>query len=306
MDFLRTHRAGLAAMGIYALAWAASAFALYSAHSDDFTAALVILPVMGIGFSLVAWVATLGERAPAIVVRRPGLELGAVLVFLALYAVLFTGFGLNAFHAAFKPGRLEQGLLLALKLVVHVGLPALLLLAIGGRLRPLFTTRMNTRGFWICLVVIGGLSLAFMAVISPSLKHIAELHLSPASLALAGGVTALWLAAEAGLCEEFLFRAVLQSRLAAAMKSEAGAVFIAALLFALAHVPGLYMRADASVSGHSQSLIEVIAYAIAVLSPIGVSLGFVCARTRSLLLIVLLHTLIDLLPGIPDFARTWF
>lgn len=305
MGFVKTHAVGLAAMGLYALAWAASAYALYAGHSDDFEAALVILPVMGIGFSLVAWLATMGERAPVIAVRRPGLELWAMLAFLALYAVLFTGFGLNAFHAAFKRGRLEQALLLALKLVVHVGLPALVLMAVGGRVRPLLTARVGTRGFWICLVVIGGVSLAFMTVISPSLKDIANLHFSPLALAEAGTGTALWLAAEAGLCEEFLFRAVLQSRLAAAMKSEAGAVFVAGLLFALAHVPGLYMRADASVSGHSQSLIQVVAYAIAVLSPIGLSLGFVWARTRSFLLIVVLHTLIDLLPAIPDFARTW-
>ena len=49
----------------------------------------------------------------------------------------------------------------------------------------------------------------------------------------------------------------------------------------------------------------VIAYAIAVLSPIGLGLGFVWARTRSLLLVVLLHTCVDLLPGVSDFAHTW-
>jgi membrane protease YdiL (CAAX protease family) len=49
----------------------------------------------------------------------------------------------------------------------------------------------------------------------------------------------------------------------------------------------------------------VIAYAIAVLSPIGLGLGFVWARTRSLLLVVLLHALVDLLPGVSGFAHTW-
>jgi uncharacterized protein len=124
-------------------------------------------------------------------------------------------------------------------------------------------------------------------------------------LVAATGGTFAWLAVEAGLCEEFLFRAVLQTRLAAVMKTEIGAAAIAALLFALVHVPGLYMRAGADVAGHSQSLLAVIAYAVAVLSPIGLGLGVVWVRTRSLLLVVVLHTLVDLLPGIPDFAHTW-
>jgi len=114
-----------------------------------------------------------------------------------------------------------------------------------------------------------------------------------------------WLAIEAGLCEEFLFRAVLQTRLAAVFRSETAAVAVAALVFALVHVPGLWMRDGASVAGHSASLIQVIAYAVAVLSPAGLFLGFVWARTRSLLLVVLLHACVDALPNAAEFARTW-
>jgi membrane protease YdiL (CAAX protease family) len=65
------------------------------------------------------------------------------------------------------------------------------------------------------------------------------------------------------------------------------------------------MRVGADVAGHSANLLAVVAYAIAVLSPIGLGLGFVWARTRSLLLVVLLHALVDVLPGVPDFAHTW-
>ncbi|HWA62815.1 MAG TPA: CPBP family intramembrane glutamic endopeptidase [Caulobacteraceae bacterium] len=303
--WIGARRGALAGLLVYALAWAASAFALQSAGSEDFGTAIVVAAVYGAGFSLVAWLCTLGERAPAIPVRRPALEAAAVLAFMAAYAVFFTGFGLNAFHAAFKPGRTEAALLVALKLLVHVAAPVLLLLALGAKPGALFTVNARSRGFWLCLVILGAASLGFMTVVSPSLKHIAALNLTPASLGLATAGAFAWLAVEAGLCEEFLFRAVLQTRLAAAIRSEAGAVFLAALVFALAHVPGLYMRAGADVSGHSQSLVQVIAYAIAVLSPIGLSLGFVWVRTRSLLLVVLLHALVDLLPNIPDFAKTW-
>ena len=301
-------RSGLAAfggVGFYILAWCASAAALFSAGSCDAVAAPIILAVTGAGFSFFAWLFTRGAEAPAIRVRHPGLELGAVLVFLALYAALFTGYGLNAFHAAFAPGRLEALLLLALKLVVHVALPVLVLLAVGAQPGALFTARVGSRGFWPILGVLGAIALAFMCVVSPSLKHIAALKLSPSVLAAATVGAFAWLSVEAALCEEFLFRAVLQTRLAAVMRSEVGAACVAALLFALAHVPGLYMRAGADVSGHSASLLQVIAYAVAVLSPIGLGLGVVWVRTRSLLLVVLLHTLVDLLPGISDFAHTW-
>jgi len=175
---------------------------------------------------------------------------------------------------------------------------------VGASLRPLFTARLNTRGFWLCLVILGGVILAVLCLISPALKQIAALHAAPPLLAVAIGGSFVWLAFEAGLCEEFLFRAVLQTRLAAVLKSEAGAVLVAAVLFALAHAPGLYLRGGGE-EGHSASLIQVLAYAVAVLSPAGLFLGFIWARTRSLLLVVLLHALVDVLPNTADFARTW-
>ncbi len=302
----KTDATAIGALAVYALAWCGSAAVLFATNSDDAVSAPIILVVTGIGFPLIACALTRRDAPPpAIPVPRPGLELGVVLAFLALYAVFFSGYGLNAFHAAFAPGRLEAVLLVAFKLVVHVGLPVLLLLAISGRPGALFTARANTRGFWLILLVVGAVSLGFISLVSPSLKEIAALKLSPPVLAATILATFAWLAVEAGLCEEFLFRAVLQTRLAAVMRSETGAACIAALLFGLAHVPGLYMRSGADVAGHSASLLAVIAYAIAVLSPIGLGLGFVWARTRSLLLVVLLHALIDLLPGVSEFAHTW-
>jgi len=301
----KTNAIAIGALALYALAWCGSAAVLFATGSDDAVSAPIILVVTGIGFPLIAWALTRRDQPPSIPVPRPGLELGVILAFLALYAVLFTGYGLNAFHAAFAASRLEAVLLVAFKLVVHVGLPVLILLAIGAKPGALFTVRANSRAFWLILLIVGGLSLAFMCVVSPSLKHIEALKLSPPVLAATILGTFAWLAVEAGVCEEFLFRAVLQTRLAAVMGSQAGAVFVAALLFSLIHVPGLYMRVGADVAGHSANLLAVVAYAIAVLSPIGLGLGFVWARTRSLLLVVLLHALVDVLPGVPDFAHTW-
>jgi membrane protease YdiL (CAAX protease family) len=197
-------------------------------------------------------------------------------------------------------------LLVAFKLVVHVALPCLLLAAVGAAPLALFTTTPRGRPFWLTLGVLGPAILILLAVISPSLNQIAALKMAPASLALAGGGAFVWVTIEAGLCEEFLFRAVLQTRLAAALKNEAGAVVVGALVFALVHAPGLYMRGHAGDIGHSQNLIQVIAYTVAVLSPAGLFLGFMWARTRNLLLVVILHALIDVLPFIPVFSQLWF
>jgi len=81
---------------------------------------------------------------------------------------------------------------------------------------------------------------------------------------------------------------------------------IGALTFALVHAPGLYMRGHSGDAGHSQNLIQVIAYTVAVLSPAGLFLGFMWSRTRNLLLVVALHGLIDVLPFIPVFSKLWF
>jgi uncharacterized protein len=144
-----------------------------------------------------------------------------------------------------------------------------------------------------------------LGVVSPALTDIAGLHASAVTRVWAAPASFVWIALEAGLCEEFLFRAVLQTRLAAVLRSEAGAVVSGALLFALAHVPGLYLRGHPGVDGYSSDPLQVIAFTVAVLSPIAILFGTLWARTRSLLLIVLLHAAVDVLPNLPDFIHTW-
>ena len=137
---------------------------------------------------------------------------------------------------------------------------------------------------------------ALLAVVSPSLQQIGALNLGPA-VAL-GWVLAswAWLSVEAGLCEEFLFRACLQSRLSAWLKSPTAGIALTSILFGLAHWPGLYLRGGPDVDGWSTDPIQVAAFTVATLSPLAVSMGLLWARSRSLLLIVLVHGAIDALP----------
>jgi membrane protease YdiL (CAAX protease family) len=233
------------------------------------------------------------------------LELWVILGFLAVYAVAFLGWGMNATRAAVPAGREQELLVLVVKLLMHVAAPVLLLAALGAKIAPLFSFRVRRPGFWPPLLVLGTIILALMCFVSPALGEIEALHTSGATLAWAAPASFVWLGVEAGLCEEFLFRAVLQTRLAAALKTQAGAVVGGAVLFALAHVPGLFLRGHPGVDGYSTDPVQVTAFTIAVLSPVAVLFGTLWARTRNLLLIVLLHAAVDVLPNLSDFVRTW-
>jgi CAAX protease family protein len=288
----------------YLALWAAATIYL-AAKAADWTLPAMSLGVFGAALPLLAIALTRNSAPPAVAVRRPRLELWALLAFLVLYAVGFLGWGMSATRAVVPAGREQELLVLAAKLLVHVGAPALLLAALGAKIAPLFSSGLGRPGFWPPLLVLGALILALMCVVSPALDEIKTLHVSLATLAWAAPATFIWLALEAGLCEEFLFRAVLQTRLAAVLKTEAGAVVTGAVLFALAHVPGLYLRGHPGVDGYSTDPVQVIAFTIAVLSPVALLFGTLWARTRSLLLIVLLHAAVDLLPNMNEFVRTW-
>jgi uncharacterized protein len=291
-------------VGAYLAIWA-TATAYLADKGADWTLPTISLAVFGAALPALSVALTRKAAALPIVVRRPTLELTVLLGFLVVYAVAFLGWGMSATRDAVSAGREQESLVLFAKLIAHVGVPALLLAALGARLAPLFNSGIGLPGFWPSLLVLGAIILALMCVVSPALSEIAALHASAATLAWAAPAAFVWLALEAGLCEEFLFRAVLQTRLAAVLKSEAGAVVTGALLFALAHVPGLYLRGHPGVDGFSTDPVQVIAFTIAVLSPVALLFGTLWARTRSLLLIVLLHAAVDVLPNLAEFIRTW-
>jgi uncharacterized protein len=291
-------------VGTYLAIWAA-ATAYLGFKGADWTLPIILLGVFGAALPALGVALTRKSVPPPIMVRRPKLELVALLIFLLVYAVLFLGWGMSATRAVFPAGREQETLVLIVKLLVHVAAPAILLAALGAKLAPLFNSGIGRPGFWPPLLVLGAVILALLCVVSPALRDIAALHASAATLAWAAPASFIWLAVEAGFCEEFLFRAVLQTRLAAVLKSEAGAVVSGALLFALAHVPGLYLRGHPGVDGYSTDPVQVVAYTIAILSPIALLFGTLWARTRSLLLIVLLHAAVDVLPNLAGFVHTW-
>ncbi|GEM_PF-5583970 len=74
-----------------------------------------------------------------------------------------------------------------------------------------------------------------------------------------------------GLVEEFFFRTILQTRLSAYFKSEVAGVVLMAIIFGLAHAPGLIFRGAGEVErlGTSPSVLDSIAYTLVIMSTAG-------------------------------------
>jgi len=116
-----------------------------------------------------------------------------------------------------------------------------------------------------------------------------------------------WMSVEAGLVEEFFFRFYLQSRLTAWTRSSLAGVLLGALIFGLAHAPGMILR-GAGVQeglGVAPPVLSTIAYAITVQGVAGLVFGLLWARTRSLVPLVLLHGFVDALSNTAAFMDTW-
>ncbi len=267
---------------------------------------LFVLVVMGGGFSAAAWAVTRSVSPLPYSVRRPRLEAAFLGGYLAL-VVAFLTWGLGAVHASVAREPWETLAVTGTKLLVFVVVPAIVLYVGFGygssALAPL-------GGGWAQLraaLVLSAALLAFQMVVGRGLSDVRQAHLPRVSLALAAGGGLLWACLEAGLVEEFFFRALVQSRLSAWLRSETGAVVIMCLLFGLAHAPGFYLRSARTLEGLGPhpSLLLAVGYAVVVTSVVGFFFGVLWARTRNLWLLVLVHGAGDWLQGIVPFARMW-
>jgi membrane protease YdiL (CAAX protease family) len=296
--------AGVRALIAFLIIWA-GATAYLAATGGDWVFPIASLLIFSVALSGVIWFVTRKMDAPAVPVERPQRESLVLLCYIALYAVLLIGLGLGALRDAITPGRAQELAVLVYKLAIHVALPVALILLVGGRVAPLFDSGLKRKGFWTSLIVLSGLMFALLAVVSPSLSQIGALGLAPAAAVIWVLAAWAWMSVEAGLCEEFLFRACLQSRLTAWLRSPTAAIVATSLLFALSHWPGLYFRGGPGVDGWSTDPLQVAAFTIATLAPLSVALGVLWARSRSLLLVILVHGAIDALPATSEMVRVW-
>jgi uncharacterized protein len=296
-----------AAIAAYAVLYAGSLAWLARVPGFEAGESLATLLVFGLGFSLVAWLATRGFTLTPRPVREPARESVAVALYLAAFALLVLGWGFTWVREAVPDGRAEDLAMLALKLATMVLLPGLLFVQLGYRWSDLLGEPRFGARHWRVLLVIGALLLALQLLVGRGPATIAALPHPHWQVAMAAPFALAWLTLEAGLTEEFLFRALLQSRLAAWLRSPTAGLVGMAVLFGLAHAPGYVLRGAHAAEGIAATpdALTAAAYAIAVVSPIGFLFGVLWLRTRSLWLVVLLHGWTDLVPNLAPFVRTW-
>ena len=295
------------ALVAYAVIYALSLAHLARQPGFGFEEPLAILVIFGGFLSALAWLSTRGIVPRPHPVRDPARESLVLLAFLAVFALGFLGWGLSALKAAVTTQPAQELLVILAKLLAMVGAPLLVFRALGYHWRELLSLPRLAGREWVAFGVMAVALLALQALVGRGVQAIAALPEPAWLIAAFVPLTVVLMCVEAGLTEEFLFRVLVQTRLAAWMKSEVAGIVAMSLLFGLAHAPGYVLRGAHLFEGMAgaPSPLTAAAYAIAVVSAIGFMFGVLWARTRSLLLVVLLHGLTDTIPNLAPTVRTF-
>jgi membrane protease YdiL (CAAX protease family) len=268
---------------------------------------LAILVIFGGFMSALAWLSTRGITPRPHPVRDPARESLVLLAFLAVFALGFLGWGLSALKAAVTVQPAQELLIVAAKLLAMVGAPLLVFRALGYRWQELLALPRLAGPEWLAFGVMAVALVGLQFVVGRGPQAIAALPEPGWLIAAFVPVTVVLMCLEAGLTEEFLFRVLVQTRFAAWMKSEVAGIVAMAVLFGLAHAPGYVLRGAHLFEGMAgpPSPLTAAAYSIAIVSGIGLMFGVLWARTRSLLLVVLLHGLTDTIPNLAPTVRNF-
>ncbi len=259
---------------------------------------LGVFGVLGVGFSLLACLLTLGIKPLPYQVREPGRELLSLLLYM-LPLTVFIAYGLGAIHRWVPAEPADSLVILIAKLSVFVAVPAGLMISRFGYTMRILTPLSLPTSHIIAFIGLGGVLLVFQSVAGRGLRDIAAANIPGNTLLFGLPIVFVWLVFEVGVVEEFFFRVLLQSRLSATLRSELSSIVLASLLFGLVHAPGLYLRTSVTQEGlpaHS-SLWMAVGYSVVITSVAGFFLGVLWARTRNFLVLVLVHAGADLLPN---------
>lgn len=297
----------IAATVLYAIVYSGSLAWLSRAPGFEAGESVGVLLVFGVIFSAIAWFVTRGITPPEAPVRAPGREMLATVAYLALFAVVVLGWLFTVLKTGMPHGRTRDTVELVVKLVTMVALPAWLFTRLGYTWRELLGIARFDGRLWRAFVIVALLLLGLQVTVGRGYREIMLLSQPGWLVMLLAPLALLWNTLEAGLTEEFLFRVLLQTRAAAWLRSETAGIIAMSVLFGLAHAPGYVLRGAHLAEGMTTAPdpLTAVAYAIAVVSPLGLMFGVLWTRTRSLLLVVLLHGWADLWPNLADFVRTW-
>lgn len=292
------------ALAVVGLVYASSVIALVRMPGNSWIEPAFLFGTLVLFFPALAWVLTRKQaidREIAVPTSTP--QTWALLGYLAVFAAAVLGYGLSAVNAAVPDQPLQSVAKLAVKLLTMVALPMWLF---GGVMTHARIRDATTRRNLLALLVLGAAFTAFQGLVGHGLQNLSAIHATTRTLSWAIPACLLWQILEAGLCEEVLFRRVLQERLAGATGSQVAAIAWSSLLFGLAHAPGLYLRGASLLEGvGAPTPAWAAAYSIAMIAPAGVVFGVLWARTRCLWLVVILHGIVDLIPQLAGFVQDW-
>jgi uncharacterized protein len=292
-------------LSVYVVLWVAILATLAITTSFSPTEAVAGFVILLLVFPTLAHLFTRKSAPLPLTVRNPFRESALLLLYLVFVAVvLVKGFG-PAGRIIQEPQRALA--IFALKLVLFVTLPALLLVLFERySLSDLFPLSFRSANLWPALWM-SVAALAMQGFLGRGLRDISDASLSSRALLFGVPLSLLFLLFEVGLVEEFFFRTLLQERLASTLRSPWGGLVVSSLLFGLVHAPGLYMRPAVTQEalGPHPSLFLAIGYSIVVTSVAGFFLGVLWMRTKNLAVVAIVHAVTDFLPNLVPFCKNF-
>ena len=279
--------------------------------------ALVVLVVFAIVLPLIAWITTRHAIPLSISINPGSAELIVLLAYVVAVSLYLIGgpqwIDQHLPREWTDSHRTKFVIMLAKKLFVFVAIPfSIFRFGFGYGARNFGVQREGLRALrgshLLVVIVVGGAFLVFQYFVSGGGAAFRREHFTAFQLVVGLPLCFIWLLLEVGLVEEFFFRALVQSQLAAAFKSELSGIVLMSVIFGLAHAPGFIFRHAGELEGLGShpSALDAIAYSIVVLAVSGITFGVIWARTKNLFALILVHAAGDLLPNFGSFIQTWF
>jgi membrane protease YdiL (CAAX protease family) len=315
-DIVTNTTAGNNAIAVFVAAYAASVVYLDAIGVLPFEESGMILAIVGVGFSLLAWIMTIGVRPIEITIANPFAEdiaqrifVVAIVVYLIFGRTWVDGLVPDAAHGGSDFA--HEAAQLVSKVTAFVILPLLVFrIAFGQGLASFGLSgaafrRLAGRDGLAALVIAVAICV-FQFYVGNAAAPIRNGEITGTGLWLGGALTFLWLIVDVGLVEEFFFRGLVQTRIAAYFGSEIRGLLFMALIFGLVHAPGMVLRGAGGAEGLGDGMHPLIAasYVVAVQSVAALFLGIVWMRTHNLPAVMIIHAATDLFPAMPSFTKS--
>ncbi|HLK27841.1 MAG TPA: type II CAAX endopeptidase family protein [Puia sp.] len=297
----------------YLLVYAVAVLHLHFSFQEPVNNFLTVFFILGIGFSLVAWLLTKNLQEP---VHKPAFKNEIwFLIVLIIWIIFYITYGGTLINQMLPKEwiakeQINSLMIFLRKLLFFVIVPFLIYKTFGFSLDDFglknVALKLFSKKSVMIFIALSIAALLFQYFLGNGSKPLRGGQFSSAQLIKGLPFCFLYLLFDAGLIEEFFFRGLLQSRLSVLLKSTTGGIVVSAIIFGLVHAPGLYLRGAASegIDEHLPFLFFA-SYTIAYMSIAGIFLGVVYSRTKNLWLVMAIHAMVDLFPNFPDFVRTW-